>query len=141
MRAPLLALLAMPALGCAPPDFAPVSGKVTLNGKPLAGATVSFQPIAEPGSIEAGEGSTGKTNEKGEFTLRSSTGKSGARVAKHRVSISVLDPKIGEGDERPPRGGWPLADRVPKRYNADSELTFEVPARGTSKAEFPLTSP
>jgi hypothetical protein len=129
-------------MGCAGSDkFAPLSGKVTLNGKPLAHATVSFQPFAKPGSIEAGEGSIGKTNEKGAFILSSSTGKSGALVGKHRVSISAIDPQIGEHDTRPPRGGWPRADKVPIRYNAKTELTFDVPPGGTSKADFDLTSP
>jgi hypothetical protein len=102
---------------------------------------VSFQPFAKPGSIEAGEGFTDNTNEKGEFTLSSSTGKKGALVGKHRVSISAIDPQIGEHDTRPARGGWPRADKVPTRYNAKTELTFDVPAGGTNKADFDLTSP
>jgi hypothetical protein len=142
MRARLLFGFAVVlGVGCGGPKFAEVSGKVTLNGEPLANATVSFQPIAKRGSIEAGEGSTGKTNEKGKFILKSSTGKSGAQVGEHQVSISALDPKIGERDERPPRGGWPLVDKVPSRYNAKSELTFHVPRGGTTKADFELTSP
>src|SRR5690242_9739723 len=99
-------------VGCGGSEkFAPVSGKVTVNGKPLVHANVSFQPLAKPGSIEAGEGSTSWTNDKGEFTLSSSTGKAGALVGKHRVSISAIDPQIGEHDTRPPRGGWPRADK------------------------------
>src|SRR5262249_10656345 len=132
----VLGLAVIWAVGCGDSNkFVPVSGKVTLNGSPLAHATVSFQPFAKPGSIEAGEGSTGKTNEKGEFTLTSSTGKSGALVGKHRVSISALDPQIGEHDTRPPRGGWPKADKVPSRYNAKTELTFDVLPGGTNKAD------
>ena len=143
MRARLLLGLAVVlATGCGgSKKFASVSGKVTLNGKPLPNATVSFLPIAEQGSIEAGEASIGKTNEKGEFALRSTTGKNGALVGHHRVSISALDPKIGERDERPPRGGWPLADKVPSRYNAESKVTFDVPPGGTTKADFELKSP
>ncbi len=137
----LLGFAVVFAMGCNSNKFAPVSGKVTLNGTPLSKATVSFQPMAPPGSIEAGEGSTGKTNEKGEFTLKSSTGKSGAFVGNHRVSISALDQQIGEHDGRPPRGGWPMADKVPSRYNAKSELTFPVPSGGTNKADFDLTAP
>jgi hypothetical protein len=138
----LLGFTLVLAIGCGgAKKFVPVSGKVTLNGNPLPQATVSFQPIAAPGAIEAGEGSTGKTNDKGEFTLSSSTGKNGAIMGDHRVSISALDPKVGECDERPPRGGWPKADKVPARYNAKSELTFAVPSSGTNKADFDLTVP
>jgi hypothetical protein len=129
------------AMGCGTPKFAPVSGKVTLNGTPLPHGVVMFQPMGEPGSIKAGEGSTGKTNDKGEFTLRSSTGKLGALVGKHQVSISAPDPKVGAHDTRPPRGGWPVTDKVPARYNAKSDLTWDVPPGGTDKANFDLTSP
>jgi hypothetical protein len=129
-------------LGCSDSNkLVPVSGKVTLNGKTLPNATVMFQPMGEPGSIVAGEGSAGKTNQQGEFILKSSTGKNGALVGKHRVSISALDPKIGKHDTRPPRGGWPRADKVPSRYNAKSELTSDVGPGGTNTADFDLTSP
>jgi hypothetical protein len=129
------------ALGCgASTKFAPVSGKVTLNGQPLAKATVSFQPIAPEGTMEAAPGSAGKTNEKGEYVLKGSNGKNGAWVGKHRVRISLLEEKIGETDERP-RGGPPLGDKIPARYNADSKETFEVPSGGTDKADFTLTKP
>jgi hypothetical protein len=138
----LFGIAVVSIVGCSSSEsFVPVSGKVTLNGNPLSHATVSFQPFAKAGSIEAGEGSTAKTNEKGEFTLSSSTGKRGALVGKHRVSISALDPQIGEHDARPPRGGWPRADKVPSRYNAKTELTYDVPSGGTNKADFDLTSP
>src|SRR5262245_53888484 len=133
-------LAVVSVLGCAPAKYAPVSGKVTLNGKPLANATVSFQPIATKGTMEAGVGSLGKTDAEGKFTLKLPTGENGAVVGKHRVSISVLNPQIGEADQRPPRGGWPLADKLPSRYNSETKLTFDVPAGGTEKADFDLTS-
>jgi len=138
----LLGLVLLLALGCGTGrKIVPVSGTVTFNGKPLAGATVSFQPIAPPGTVEAGPGSQAKTNDNGEFTLKLSTGENGAVVGKHRIIISLLNEQIGDGDARPPRGGWPLADRVPKRYNSESQETFDVPAAGTTKADFTLTSP
>jgi len=100
-----------------------------------------FQPVGKPGSIESGEGSAGKTNEKGEFTLTSSSGKKGALVGTHHVSISALEAQVGERDTRPPRGGPPLADKVPSRYNSKSDWTFPVPSGGSNKADFDLTSP
>lgn len=142
MRARLaLGFVVVLAIGCGSKQFAPVSGKVTLNGKPLANARVMFQPVGKPDAIEGGEGSAGKTNEKGEFTLKSSTGKNGAMIGTHQVSISALDSQVGDHDTRPPRGGWPQADKVPSRYNGKSELTFPVPSSGTSTADFDLTAP
>jgi hypothetical protein len=136
----LLGLVAVLALGCGK-RFAPVAGTVTLNGKPLANATVSFQPIAPQGITDPGPGSVGKTNEKGEYTLEASTGQKGALVGRHRVMITLLRPEVGEGDQRPPRGGWPMANKVPLRYNDQSELEIEVPSGGKADANFPLKSP
>src|SRR5262249_53014553 len=143
MRARLvLGLALLMVLGCGSgKKYAPVSGKVTLNGQPLVGATVNFQPIAPPGSVEAAPSSAGKTNEKGEYTLTVATGEKGAWVGQHRVMISALDAQVGEGDARPPRGGWPMKDKVPPKYNTDSKETFTVPKGGTDKADFALTSP
>jgi hypothetical protein len=138
----LFALAVALAVGCGPGNrFAPVSGRVTLNGQPLAGAVVSFQPIAPEGAVDAGPGSMGKTNENGEYTLQADTGQKGAWVGKHRVRISLVTQQVGEGDARPPRGGWPHADKVPRRYNDESKETFDVLPGGTDKADFPLTSP
>jgi hypothetical protein len=140
MRARLaLGLALVLALGCGGNRFVPVSGKVTLNGRPLVGATVSFQPVAPEGSREAGMGSTGKTDANGEYTLKAATGQDGAWVGKHRVMISLLNPQVGDGDERR-RGGPPLADKVPARYNKDSKEVVEVPPAGLKK-DFALTAP
>ena len=136
------ALLA--AWGCGGSQkFANVSGKVTLNGKPLANAMVAFQPFPPPGSIDAGEASVGKTNENGEFTLSTLKGSKGAQVGKHHVLISSQFTKAPEDDSRPPRGGFPQDDLVPKRYGMGEkdEITFDVPSGGTDKAIFTLTSP
>ena len=139
MRARLMIGLALVVVaGCGSGrKLAPVSGRVTLDGKALVGATVSFQPIADEGALEAGIGSQGKTNENGEFTLSTATGESGAFVGKHLVRISLINNQV-DLDKRPPRGGWPQMDLVPSRYNSDSEETFDVLPGGTDKADFPL---
>ena len=140
MRARLLLGFALVlGLGCGSGKFAPVSGTVTMNGKPLGGALVIFSPIAKEGSIDAGPGSSGKTNDKGEYTLTSDTGGTGAFVGKHRVSVSLMNPGTGESDDR--RRPGQLVNQVPVRYNGKTELTYEVPAGGTEKANFALKSP
>jgi hypothetical protein len=139
----LAAAFLVTVLGCGGRQYAPVSGRVTLNGQPLANATVSFQPIAPEGSNEAGMGSAGITNENGEYTLKLPSGNDGARVAQHRVMISLLAVKDRdpEDDSRPVRGGPPMMEKLPPRYNAESKLTFEVPSGGSQAANFELTSP
>jgi hypothetical protein len=134
----LLGLALVLALGCGSRKLAPVSGKVTLNDKPLANAMVSFQPIAPAGTTEAGPGSTGKTNEKGEFTLKSSSGQDGAWVGEHRVIISSLASKPGQEDRR---GGPKLQETIPERYNSQTTLKFTVKPGGSKEADFKLTSP
>ena len=129
------------ALGCGGRKFAPVSGKVTLNGKPVANAVVAFNPIPKEGSSEAGPGSVGTTNEYGEFTLKVGRNQKGALVGKHRVAISAMNPQIGESDARIARGRGPLVNTIPSRYNDKSELTFEVPSGGSDEANFDLKSP
>jgi hypothetical protein len=134
----LLGLVIVFALGCGGGrSFSPVSGKVTLNGVPLDGATVNFQPIAPEGAIDAGPGSSGKTNANGEFTLTTITGLSGATVGTHRVMISLLQTAPGTGDERHVR----LMNLVPPQYGADGDLTREVVAGTNNVFDFPLTSP
>jgi hypothetical protein len=135
-------MVLLPVLGCAAeaPKIVPVSGLVTLDGKPLANATVTFSPIAKPGEVNAGDGSAGKTNANGEYTLTTSRGVPGAQVGKHRVSISLLAQQAGASDERR-RGGPPLENKVPARYSDNSELTFEVTAAGPNRADFVLTTP
>ena len=45
----------------------------------------------------------------------------------------------GESDDR--RRPGQLVNQVPVRYNGKTELTYDVPAGGTGKADFALTSP
>src|SRR5262249_53151941 len=101
----LLGVTLMGAFGCGQ-KFVPVSGKVPLKATARATAPVSSQPIAPPGTLEAGPGSQARTNDKGEFTLTTSTGKNGAVAGKHQVRISSLTQQVGDSDARPPRGGW-----------------------------------
>ena len=141
MRARWLPILTLVfASGCGGVKFAPVSGRVTINGEPLVNAVVSFQPVKpEGGGATPAPESTGKTDKNGEFTLGTATGQKGAWVGKHTVHISKL--AIVEGDDRPRRGGPPQGESVPFRYNRDSTLEFDVPDGGSTEANFPLTKP
>ena len=118
-----------------------VSGTVTLDGKPLANASVSFQPNPPEGSASIAAGSIGTTNEKGEYTLKYITGEEGCWVGTHRVRISLPQTQAVNTDARPPPGGWPKKETIPPQFSRDSELTFDVPPGGTKAADFQLTSP
>jgi hypothetical protein len=133
----LLLLVSLLAAGCGGPyRTAPVSGRVTLNGKPLAGAAVTFQPVAEQGNLNPGPGSGGFTDDDGRYTLRL-TGKDtpGAVVGKHKVRITLV-PETNPTDA--PR--WPTR-QLPRQFNRDTRLEVEVPPGGTSTADFDLKTP
>jgi hypothetical protein len=127
---------ALAALGCGSSgNLAPVSGVVTLDGKPLANALVSFQPIAGQGGT-AGVGSYGTTDAAGKYSLRTTdTDAPGAVVGNHSV---VIDLKV-ESDDRDPRSRPPVK-ALPAKYNKQTELQFKVEPGGTSAANFDLKS-
>jgi hypothetical protein len=99
--------------------------------------------IAEGEVLETGPGSSGKTNENGEYTLKTSAGANGAVVGKHQILISALVADSEDDARRPQGGGRRPADKVPSRYGIRGKdaLTFVVPPEGTNKADFALTSP
>jgi hypothetical protein len=137
-----LAPIVVPAIliaasGCANDQkpLAPVSGIVTFNGKPLANGSVSFQPIAPPGSNIAGKGSEAMCDENGHFQLQTIEDKPGAVVGEHRVRIfGPKNRQIAPSDDSSSGG----AEIIPRRYNFETTLTFTVPPEGTDKANFDL---
>ena len=115
--------------------YAPVTGKVTMDGKPLAKVSVVFSPVPKPGSQIAGDTAGGLTDENGQYTLKTSTAnglKDGAQVGKHNVRISLQETR-GEGDRSITR------EKLPKKYNEQTTLTADVTAGGPP-INFELTS-
>ena len=147
----LSGLLAAPfmASGCVGTTYAPVSGKVTYNDAPLAGAQVLFQPVGGQGGVAAGVGSFAKTDSEGRFKLEASTATptAGAVPGRHQVRIALPPAKgaVGQQDsDAANAGGKPVAQAtnpVPAEYNEKSTLTFDVPPGGTQSADFALKGP
>lgn len=136
MRTPILiasCLLwtVLPGCGGNDVELVPVSGTVTLDGKPLEGATVTFQPISDEREAPT---SFGKTDEQGHFTLTTAGDETGAIVGKHLVKIT----KSEEGDELDD-SVQKLEDPVPAEYR-ESGKEFTVPDGGTDAADFAMTS-
>jgi hypothetical protein len=132
-------LIAASGCGDKRKSVAPVSGIVTLDGKPLAGGSVIFQPAAAPGSTIAGKGSTAGCDDQGRYTLTTIDGQPGAIVAEHRVRI------YGPKNQKRPEddsgiGETASRDIVPLKYNYDTTLSFTVTSEGTDKADFTLTT-
>lgn len=125
------------AAGCDshPYDLADVSGKVTLDGQPLAGAIVNTQPIATGSSSSPGPGSFGKTDEQGRFTLELATrAVPGAVVGPHRVTIRM--PDSGDTSDEAVNRKTERA-RLPQAA-LDGSLRLNVPVGGSNDALFEL---
>lgn len=120
--------------------IAPVSGQITLDGRPLAGGSIVCQPLAATtGSVNTGKGSGAYCDADGRFQLKTLDGREGAIVGEHRVRIygpRAQNAPASDGD----KGGVKSSEVVPRKYNRDTELTLTVPAEGTDKANFILTT-
>jgi hypothetical protein len=107
-----LACLALVSLvGCGGgadrPDLGYVTGTVTLDGEPLEGVQVLFQP-------EDGRPAGGLANEDGYYVIEYIKGEKGTKVGPNTVAFSWLP-----GDSR--------AKPIPARYlGKTSELKFDV---------------
>ena len=124
--------LALCCAGCArgpgdTPDLGTVSGTVTLDGKPLAGATVEFSP-------ESGRPSSGETDAGGKYVLQYSANNPGAKVGKHVVRI-----KTEKYVEKANGETVMTEETLPPKYHAETELTEEVKA-GPNEINFDLQS-
>src|SRR5262245_2487482 len=130
------AVLTLGGCGGGGGGLAPVSGVVTLNGKPTAEIAVTFQPVAESSTKNPPPSSFGVTDKDGRYSLMVLDGnQKGASVGKNQVRICAY--AVGDSDD-PNR---PKAKvKIPSRYY-DEPTEFDVPPKGTSSADFKLTSP
>jgi hypothetical protein len=135
-------VLALTLIGCGPASnvtVAPVSGVVTMDGKPLANARIGFQPELTPTDAQsAASDAFGVTDAEGRYELELVLGGKGASVGKNRVSISTYH---GEADPATGQGKVLAQETVPAKYRgAATTLSFTVPAEGSDAANFELKS-
>lgn len=96
------------------PPLAKVSGTVTIDGKPVAMATIiQFIPVESAKNPKLGP-SVGFTGENGKYSLQYTNELAGAVIGKHYVVIKPSDP--GQG--------------IPLRYGVTSDLQVEVASDG-----------
>jgi hypothetical protein len=126
-RSPFLLLGLVFILGCSDSKYAPVSGTVTMDGEPLADVLVTFQPAGD--TMNPGPGSSGRTNDKGEYTLKViGENQQGAVIGMHTVQIQHMG-----------AGKASAKVNIPPKYNSLTELKYEV-KRGNNTANFELKS-
>lgn len=120
----IAAMLAMSA-GCGDsgPQRAPIKGKITVAGQPLAAGQILFVPVAPTGP------STSAAIKNGEYELKQETG---PIVGTHRVEVEAELPlgfAIDDDVAFAARQGKPLPPNpIPLQYNRQSTLTTEVKA-------------
>jgi len=121
-----VALIILGGCGTGGPDLAPLSGTVSLDGRPLEQGLVQFVP--ETGTGPAAVGSiTG-----GRFVAETA-GRSGARPGRYRVRIESRAPPADETDTLP-------RSLVPERYGnpATSGIVYAVEAGRENEVEIAL---
>lgn len=143
--------------GAASVKTVPVKGKVTLDGKPVEGATVQFAP-----EDSTGRAASGVTKSDGTFELTTVGGGPGAVPGKYKVAITkratagpaeapksqeeamkAIQEKMAKGGSAAFIKGAPkVQDELPPRYGnaATSGFTAEVKATGGNDFTFEMTS-
>jgi hypothetical protein len=128
-------------------ETVPVSGRVTLDGQPLADVGLIFVPLAKDrDNPNVGPGSLGRTDADGRFTLQTINGEKGAVPVEHVVRMSPASNQgvVSSPDDFTPEGNIeakPAARQLELPPEAaDGSLRFKVPRQGTDQADFDLVS-
>ncbi len=124
-------LLVLCCCGCdSGPEIATVEGTVTMDGKPLSGASVLFINTT-------GRPAGATTDANGHYVLTFTKGRQGAMPGPNKIRISTIrDAGVDETGKPIPA----MKETVPMRYNAKTELEFDVKAGEQNVADFKLES-
>ncbi len=125
----LIALCGL-VVGCGGPTYklAKVAGQLTLDGKPVVGAKITFNPQGDKGIPEPGPMSFAVTDADGNFRLETMAGDRGAVVGSHNVMVTTLKTK-----PHPSNPGQVVEvepERAPLRYRTAPGYRIAVPADG-----------
>jgi hypothetical protein len=117
----------------------PATGKVTLGGKPVAGAMVVFHPV-DKAKFKWEELPQAVTNEKGEYSLYTYSSNDGAPAADYTVGIALV-PVADEGEDQvkldknriivPARFADPKTSGLKAKVETKTTIipTFELPSK------------
>lgn len=140
-----LLILAIAAAGCGKRGTVPLSGTVTLDGRPLARATVHFIP-QDPEGREA----LGSTDAEGVFHLSTFKPGDGAYAGKYKVIVrpaTEVDPELkfmtpAEAMDKANAGRKPSRPSVvlPPRYTHPGQTVLEQDVPASGDVVFELTS-
>lgn len=114
------------------PKSEKVTGKITLDGSPLANALVTFSPTDK-------RDSTGTTDAEGRYELKFGPNP-GAVVGNHTVRIITKIPGVQQHDARGEVIPDNSPERVPPKYNVTTELNRDVVEGKANVFDFELSS-
>jgi hypothetical protein len=133
-------ILALAAAGCgAPDDELPrqaVSGRITLDGKPLERGMISFAPLGGGGASPV---SVGAVIREGSYSIARA---GGPVPGSYRVAIISEGGAPEAADAAPGPGELKSARKepIPARYNAATTLKADVVKGGSNTFDYELTS-
>lgn len=119
--------LLLGVLGCGEalpegPKTYPVTGKLTVGGKPLADINVQLIPL-DP----SGLGAAGKTDAEGAFKIVATSGKDGAAAGKYKVVLQKTGAVDSAQYATPGAGGPPKVELpFPAEYSTATTSTKEI---------------
>jgi hypothetical protein len=117
----LLPILLLAGCSQSGPELAPVSGQVTLDGRPLENADLTF-------NVQGKSPGVARTDSDGRYEVMYKRGVMGAPVGLNKVSITVSSEVV----RNPPR--------IPPRYNTATKLEREIIPGEDNVFDFQLTS-
>ena len=134
----LLAVVVAAAVGCGRQQLPahPVGGRVTLDGKPLVDAQISFRPAQGPEAFATLDG-------EGRYRLSTRSAGDGAVAGTHAVTLSLvtvglsLEPGVAPKLLKPTPGAMPVPEKYLRAETSGLEATV-VPGENTF--DFELTS-
>lgn len=113
----------------------PVSGNVTLDGKPMDQGSISFQPLTEAGAT-----ASGATIAAGHYKIPA---ESGLAPGEYRVVILSPEPEAPRSaDEMMNNPSTePRKERVAPKFNTATELKVSIKEGAPNTADFAVTGP
>ena len=129
-KLPLLAVLL--TAGCGSGELVTAGGQVTLDGEPLPGVVVEFQPAAAGGTA-----AFGLTDASGRYSLMRTAFQSGVAPGKYLVRVYVPC----EDDSAAWCGAGCELAPLPAGYRFPTDLRATVEPRGRQRFDFDFPSP
>src|SRR3954465_5970917 len=116
--------------GCNQSDTVPVTGTLTLNGRPVENGEVMFNPAPDkPGRMISAH-----TDSNGHFTLETARPGDGAAPGEYVVTLGEYYPP-GKAPAMP-KGGGLLPSRFPPKYGDPAQTPLKATVEGGKKNDF-----